>query len=214
MSSGVASTALSQPYRVQVNAQPADNAHLFLMDYPIAVWSSRSLISQWWGRARLQVEANLQEETERQLTGSVPNPFPFELRDAYLMYDRWAYAIGSVDEMEGRSIIDIQTLLTRQRVVNGRNVMTPWDVEDSDVETILRMMMFYDASKGRSYTNLRHSHQSFVDLSHHLEMGRAVLVGRSKQPAVQTTFDGAPISAESQQNWTYYRLVVPVRTKG
>jgi hypothetical protein len=74
--------------------------------------------------------------------------------------------------------------------------------------------MFYGAGKGRSYTNLRHSHQGFVDLSTHLELGRAILVGRTKQPAVQMTFDGKPISAESQQNWTYYRLVLPVQTKG
>ena len=117
------------------------------------------------------------------------------------MYDRWAYAIGNVGpgntiQMEDRSIIDIQTMLTRRRVVNGRNVMTPWDVESSDVDMIMRMMMFYSAAKGRSYTNLRHSHQSFIDLSDHLARGRAILVGRTKQPAVQMTFDGKPISAE------------------
>jgi hypothetical protein len=111
-------------------------------------------------------------------------------------------------------MIDMQTLLTRRRVVNGRNVMTPWDVENADVNMIIRMMMFYGAGKGRSYTNLRHSHQSFIDLSAHLGIGRAVLVGRTKQPAVQITFDGKPIPADSQQNWTYYRLVLPVQTKG
>ncbi len=219
MSSDLKSTALARTYRVQVDTEPSDEAHVFLQDYPIAVWSSRSLISRWWGSLPLKIDTNLREATERQLVGTVPNPFPFELQDVYLMYDRWAYAIGDVRtgmaiKMEGRSIIDTQTLLTRRRVVNGRNVITPWNVENTDVDTILKMMMFYGSSKGRSYTNLRHSQQARIDLSDHLKIGRAVLIGRTKQPAVQITFDGKPVAAESQRNWTYYRLVLPVKPKG
>jgi hypothetical protein len=79
--------------------------------------------------------------------------------------------------------------------------------------------MFYGAAGGRSYTGLTHNYQSFIDLSRHLRSGRAILVGRSAQPASQVGIraaGGAGGPAESvaseQQHWCYYRIVLPVQS--
>jgi hypothetical protein len=82
------------------------------------------------------------------------------------------------------------------------------------VARILELMMFHAASGGRTYTGLVARHQSDVDLSSHLQTGRAILVGRTGRPAVRLLRDGRPIEdqpgAATVQQWTFYRLVLPV----
>ena len=109
------------------------------------------------------------------------------------------------------SVMDLQTRLTRRRVVDGRNVMTPWQTADRDVSRILEMMMFFDAANGSSYTGLSNDYQGYLDLSRALKSGRAVMVGRAAEPAAQLEIDGEPLSEEVMQHWTYYRVQIPVK---
>ena len=119
---------------------------------------------------------------------------------------------GEAAELEYVTPLDLKWQLTRRHVVESTDVSSPWDRADvSDPPRIAEMLMFYGAAGGRAYTRLSHSYQSFVDLSRHLRTDRAMLVGRSKQPASVLTRDGHSLSENTDQRWTYYRVSIPVR---
>lgn len=91
--------------------------------------------------------------------------------------------------------------------------MTAWDVSDQDVDRILELMMFHEAAKGMNYTGLTHRYHRSIDLTQHLNSGRAILVGRSKQVAAQVVLNGVELQTENQAHWTYYRLQMPVKVE-
>ena len=219
MDSGLTSTTFSQPYQVDAKLKDATHASVRLAQFPIAVWASRSLLNQWWGPCSLEQpsEQKLESHSEGQLRGSFTNPFPFELQDAYLVHERWFYPLrtelpanGSV-RLADLPVMDLQTRLTRRRVVDGRNVMTPWQTSDRDVSRILEIMMFFGAANGSSYTGLSNGYQGYLDLSRSLSSGRAILVGRAAEPAGRLNIDGEPLSEKVMQHWTYYRVQIPVK---
>jgi hypothetical protein len=114
------------------------------------------------------------------------------------------------------SLSTVHTLdwrLTRKKMVethaDTKEVSTPWDRQSFDVPRILEMMMFYGAAEGRLYTRLSHRYQRFVDLSDHITIGRAVLVGRAEQPAAELVRDGQPLNG-GDQRWTFFRVIFPV----
>jgi hypothetical protein len=71
-------------------------------------------------------------------------------------------------------------------------------------------MMLHDAAGGSTYTGLSHDYQDFVDLTTHLELDRALLVGRAAQPAALLLDDGPPLDVDADRRWTWYRIVLPV----
>jgi hypothetical protein len=147
------------------------------------------------------------------LTGHLSNPLPVDLEEAYLVFDRWAYHLGNLPQggvirADRAALLDLQSHLTQRTVVDGRNVMTPWNQSGTDVRRILQLLAFYGAAKGRVYTRLEHRFQRAIDWSDHVAAGRAVLWGRAHQPGAELLLDGQPIPRT--QDWTYYRLLIPV----
>ena len=140
-----------------------------------------------------------------------------------LLYENWAYKLerkGSVLQPGDTTPIHLEKplnfnwRLTRRRVVDVRDITTPWEQRDLDVPRILEMMMFHGVAGGDKYTQLHHRYQAYVDLSEHLRNGRAVLVGRAKQRASEILLNGHTTGANYDQdydhNWTFYRVVFPV----
>jgi hypothetical protein len=151
------------------------------------------------------------------LVGRITNPLPVDLTESMVFYDRWAYSLGRL--AAGQSAVleeslaprNVETLLRRRRVEDMKDVTTPWDRSSVDVPRILQMMMFHEIAGGRSYTGLLHRHEGKIDLSDHLRLGRAVLVGRSDEPAAELAWeDGAARDRSADRQWTYYRVVFPV----
>jgi hypothetical protein len=93
-----------------------------------------------------------------------------------------------------------------------------------NVPAILQQMMFHHAAGGRRYAHLGNDYHQFVDLSGHIALGRAIVVGYSQRPdragsaaraGAVLLRDGQPlIPADSagapHQHWTCFRFVVPV----
>ncbi len=212
------SESFAHPYRVDVTLPEPDIADVQMLDFPIAIWSSRSFAGQWWGRVRWPASRpSLEAANQGGLAGTLTNPTPYDLDEAYLVFERWAYKLGSfprnaVVQVDGSGGQDLQTLLTRRRVVKGRSVVTPWDRESTDVERIVSLMMYFAAAKGQAYTQLEHRFQRTLDWSDHLTAGHAVLWGRSRQSGSELLLDGQPI--ERPQDGTYCRLLIPVRAQG
>src|SRR5690606_31885557 len=122
------------------------------------------------------------------LLGDVRNPLNVDLEDVLLAYDRWTYRIEMPLKAQGALRVenlqrrDLQWRLTQRRVLHSRTSYstTPWDPASREVPRILEMLMFHEAAGGRAYTSLSQNYQPWMDLSEHLRLGRAVLVGRAK----------------------------------
>jgi hypothetical protein len=104
-----------------------------------------------------------------------------------------------------------------------RLVVTPYNAAGFDVPRNLQQMMFYTASGGQEYARLLNRYQNFVDLSGHLKLNRALLVGYVQRPftsgartgaELRRTYDGGQtwetIEGPQDKRWTCYRFVIPV----
>jgi hypothetical protein len=117
---------------------------------------------------------------------------------------------GQPTRIENERALNLQWRLTGRRVVESKDFSTPWDQYTLVVPRIIEMMMFHSAAGGETYTQLVNRYQSYVDLSSHLTTGRAILIGRSKDAAMNLKLDDKEVKAD--QLWTYYRILFPVAT--
>jgi hypothetical protein len=155
---------------------------------------------------------------DEMLQGDCVNPLDVALTEWFLVFNNRLYrGDRRLEPGETVSLSDFSTTryldwhLTRRRVnSDNKDTTTPWDQADQDVARIVEMMMFHDAAGGRGYSRLRHRHQAYVDLSGHLRAGRAILLGRSDQPAASWKVDGQAIDEQLESRLTYYRVVFPV----
>lgn len=72
-----------------------------------------------------------------------------------------------------------------------------------------RILTFHDVTGGPQYTTLTNHALQDSDLSPLLEVNRAVLFGRIASPAATLNVDGE--TAAPEQQWTFVRLIIPVR---
>jgi hypothetical protein len=157
-------------------------------------------------------------DTDGLLRGELVNPLPFELSDCIVLFENWVYRLdsrrgvmtpGAPMRIEIERAMNLQWRLSGRRPVHQDDVSTPWDRQSLDVPRILEMMMFHASAGGESYTQLTNYYQSSIDLSHHLRIGRAILVGRARAAATKVMLNGdsAPVEA---RNSTFFRVVFPV----
>jgi hypothetical protein len=77
------------------------------------------------------------------------------------------------------------------------------------------MLMFHRAAGGRSFTSLDHRFLGSLDLSDHLKMDQAIVVGRLEKPIWQLSLHESqkelPLQEGQQQTWA--RILVPVQTQ-
>ena len=209
-------TLFNSPYTVNLSAsgQQIEGA-------PIEIDGTKAFLARWWDDARLESTADLHLDAGGLLRGNIMNPLPVELHDCMLLYENWAYKLdrkGGVLQSGDTTPVDLEKplnfswRLTRRRVVDIKDVTTPWEQGDVDVPRILEMMMFHGVAGGDKYTQLHHRFQNYVDLSQHLANGRAILFGRAKQPGSEVAMDGHVTGESYDQHWTYYRVVFPVDT--
>ena len=125
---------------------------------------------------------------------------------------------------DAKSTKSLKTLLTGRRAVasdNEKQVQqqaTPYEADKTDIDYIMRQMMFFKASGGRSYSHLTNNYQPFVDFSELIKLDRAVLVAFAPATAAKTNpsgalllRDGEPVAAAADQHKTIYRFVFEVK---
>jgi hypothetical protein len=186
-----------------------------LLGVPIQVSSSKALLARWWADVELPPSGELAVDRNGLLSGRFSNPLDVELSDCMVLFRNWTYPIsgllrpGQEISFDGLPPRNLEWRLTRRRVVETRDVSTPWDQSSLDAARIMEILMFHDAAGGRSYTDLTHRYQPYLDLSEHLRTGRAILVGRG--PAASSlTHDGQPLTDVTDRHATIYRVVFPV----
>ncbi|MEX2026163.1 MAG: hypothetical protein WEH44_02665, partial [Pirellulaceae bacterium] len=221
----------NQPYRIASPALPNSDASPRLDGLPIQIGSSKTLLGRWWSDAgpRRLDKLTLNRIAFR-LEGSFGNPLEIELRDCILYYGGQAFVMErslspgqtvTIDELPAPRTLEWH--LTRRRMessdrsASGRRsddqqvqTASRWDRSGGNVSRILEVMMLFDAAGGTTYTGLVHHYQDFVDLTPHLGLDRAILVGRAESPAAVLLRDGRPLTAEYDRRDTWYRFVLPV----
>ena len=187
-----------------------------ISDLPIEVSGTKSLFGAWWALGEPSAGQRLTANVHGLLTGQLTNPLDCELTDCMVLYENWMYPVsgtlspGEAVTFDGVSPRNLEWHLSRRRVVDSKDVGTPWDRASVDVPRILEMMMFYQAAGGAAYTGLTHRYQPGLDLSEHLRTGRAILVGRSPTAGSRLGPQPANWDPSRVRQWTFYRVVFPV----
>lgn len=209
-----------------IDADPSlDKGRPALTGMPIPVSATKTLVARWWSHTRIESPGSLSSFSRgagrmEEIQGRITNPLDVELRDCVLFYGNlvWVYSgktLGPGESFDVQSDARMKLRawrLNHHRVVDSQDVQDPWDTASHDVPRIVEMMMFHEAARGRTYTHLTHRYQAYTDLSDHLRMGRAILVGRAKTSIAHLQRKGRDLKENYDQHWTFYRLVLPVES--
>jgi hypothetical protein len=161
-------------------------------------------------------DVGLRVGDNRRLAGKLEYPLDVKLTDCAILFGQSHYELpaalapGDVvtfDELPPPKMLIWQ--LTEQQTIDGKDTITPWDPRSTDAERILRMIMFHDAAGGERYTGLSNRLLAELDLSGHLNAGRAILVGRADRPLTMSS-GGESLASSYDQSHTFCRIVLPV----
>ncbi len=200
-----------------------------LRQVPIQVGATKSFTVRWSATASPMIEATLHEE-DTQPVGTISSRLPVRLTDCMLVFGRYAFDLGDLEP--GDTVVvgprlprrNLHAWLTGWHYVRGeeandefRAQATPYDLASTQIPDILRIMMFYDAAGGQSYTRLANRYQPFVDSAALLKANRAILIGFARSDNEQTfpggtvpRCNGNALSSEQVERTTAYRFVIPV----
>ena len=210
----------SAPYTVPLfwEGTPAPDGPPGLVRWPVFVSSSRSLLVRRFGTIKEDLwtgTARLRANRRKLLNGEIRNPLPVALDHVRIIHGPWVYRLSAglqpgqrvrLSELRPR---DFYWYLTRRRVVGGHDVHEPWDVEATDnLPRIAEILMFHEAAGSTEYTRLDHLYQAWIDLSHHAKLGRAILVGRLREPLTEVRIEDRTLDADRRH--TVVRVLLPV----
>lgn len=209
-------TIFTDAYDLRVHL---DNEASQMGGMPVPVASSAGLLARWWQNVDYEHEVQLVSDANwERVTGVVRNPFSATLIDPVLYFAGNVYSIdrnlgpGESARIEGRFPKNLEWRLTQRRVSEeSREVSSPWEPSSVDVPRIMDVMMLYGAAGGQNYTQLSLQYQPFVDLSEQLKLQRAILGGRLERRATTLHRDGEPLDKEYDRQWTFGRVVLPVK---
>ena len=188
-----------------------------LTKVPVKVASTKTLYSHYDANHDFGIRSRLRLNSRGRLQGTITNPFDYTLKDCRILFENWAYIVGSPIE-PGDSV---EVLSERERTTSSyfsRRVDTesdkggglPWRPQEDDIGRIAEMMMFFDAANGRQYTGLSHDFQPFIDLSEQLNLRRAVLFARVDTLGTELDIQCSSSDVEYDQSQTYVRIILPV----
>lgn len=83
-----------------------------------------------------------------------------------------------------------------------------WNRRETDLQTIIRMVTFYQLAGGQDYTGVEHDALSELELSDSLPLDRAILFGRLKRPGASVQVDGQALAADREDS--FIRVLLPV----
>lgn len=192
-----------------------------MTNVPLYVSATKSLFTQWKAQFPAEVKSQLIHSARAaRLEGTVTNPLDVPLTNVRLLFENYAYILPkdlepgeTIDVLSEMKERNVRSLLTRritstEQEKKGQN--RPWNPQDTRVSRIADMMMFYGAAGGSNYTGLTHNFQGFVDLSDHLYLKRAILVGEIKPNFTNLKINGHSVSEEYDRTNTFVRILLPV----
>lgn len=203
-----------------------------LHELPVAVWSTKSLESEWEGRAANLVESQLTSRGPAHLGGSFRHHFPEPIEDWIVAYGHMVFRSHVNPDTEKTTPIapnvPWSTQMASQRELSGfltgttqKYVKSPTTkfeeikIENSEYDPlkrnpidVIRMLSFHRAAGGTFYTGLGNGALRKLDWTPFLDLNRAVLVGRIRRPMMHWQINQHAIQPE--ENVTIIRLLLPV----
>lgn len=216
LESRIGSGLFTEPYTMTLGLGGSSAPTAEIDELPIEVSGTKSLGGVWWSLSETTATQRLRASPHGLLAGQLINPLDCELTECMVVYENWMYPVtgtltpGKAVSFDGVSPRNLEWHLSRRRVVDTKDVGTPWDQAGVDVPRIMEMMMFYQAAGGAAYTRLTHRYESRLDLSDHLRTGRAILVGRSTAAGSSLASHDRAWDASHERRWAFYRVVFPV----
>lgn len=190
-----------------------------IADLAMHAASSKNLSGNWRGTHQLPSPGRLYLDEYGRLMGELTSPYPFDLTDCILAQREWLYRVKEWKSGQTLNIADLTPLslesrLTLQSLTDTKGRITPWQKDSTEIPRILQMIMFHDTVRGTNYTGLSHRYLGQLDLSQHLKLGRAVIIGQAKESAATLAVSAQDLPDSSVEvqthDLTLYRLVVPV----
>ena len=168
MSTSTTTNFLQTPYVCKFEDGVSDS-NSQLVDLPFQVSSTKTLLTQWWAKTDMSVRSSLRLTPQiGRLQGFVTNPLDVELKNGRILFENWAYLIDQ--PLDAGETINIESdtrertassYLTRRIRDKEKGVNAPWNPEESRIDRIADVMMFYSAAGGGQYTGLTHGYQNF-----------------------------------------------------
>lgn len=184
--------------------------------------STKNVAASWSGTHQLPSPGRLYLDEYGRLMGELTSPFPFDLSECIIAQQEWFYRVkewkaGQSINMADLTPLSLESRLTLQSLTDTKGRITPWQRDSTELPRILQMLMFHDTVRGSNYTGLTHRYQNTLDLSQHLKLGCAVIIGQAKDPAATFAVSKTGAMPEKlnlqSQDLSYYRLVLPVEPK-
>ncbi len=193
---------------------------------PVQVWSTKTITARWTAPIGEPLQATLRRSGEELLQGSIVNHSELFWHGAILLYGRWAYPLGRLTPGASLAIGEddqprtVKTLLTSatagdQTVTHTADDGTiPFRLAEDDVTRLAKIMMFFEAIDGHSYTGGYNRYQASLDLSHMLAQENiAILLAQTHESSSQWFHNDQPIQSDEDHHWTFYRFILPVAEK-
>ena len=202
-----------------------------------AEWSARELPTG----TKAWITAKLTSSGVGRLTGSISHQFAGPLDDCLLAFGNrvyfpairirgervsrinphqtWELGGGQAEQRELRGFLTQVITQEVQKEGSGNKVTSKsiefiqqaYNPRSKELPYLLQMLTFHQAAGGTAYTGLQHEVLPEFDLSQHLRLGRAVLVGVLRKPTAQWSVAGE--TRTDPQGVTFIRVVLPVETK-
>jgi hypothetical protein len=205
-----------------------------MLDLPMQIWSSKTVMAEWQGQVPKLATANLSLGGDGLPEGQLTWHAPWAIDDGWLVYGNTVTRFGRLAANEPVTVgsrseagwSTLSNLLRYQRRVQrspGKEeytmVGTQWDAESTDVKEILRQILFYDAAGGSEYSHSWNGALRRLDLTARRDLGQAMLVGfvaeplASNAPGAVLHHDGQPLRGEGERRWVVVRTLLPINPK-
>jgi len=182
-----------------------------LFRVPVQIWSTKSFSTRWSATINTTLVADLREVEDTMLSGTLRNPWPFDLPRSHLLYGRWVYRLPPLEAGQVQEVNETLHPRFAKTWLRDQPLSRAFDVPGAeDVPQILSMMMFHKLAGGRQYTGLANQYHGECDLSDHLDNGRAVLVAWMPEWHSRLHLDGRSVEAEDDRYWSVFRFLIPV----
>ena len=226
MNTRAVNSLTEQGYTQEVDASDNQSApNIRIVDQPLRVSSTRALFSQWWSETQFPLESKLKLNRRTQhIEGTFSNPLDRTLKDCRLLYGEYVYQLPErlepgdeidivADDLREQTTSSYLNRRTKDTEDKNRARKIPWDPTSTRVDRLAEVLMFYSAAGGREYTGLSHAYQPFVDLTDHLQLSRAILVGKVDSLVTPLQIDGQSSEDSYDSASTFVRLIFPVETR-
>ena len=226
MNTRAVNSLTGQGYLQQVDASPDQSKlDIHFAGQPLRVSSTRAMFGQWWSQTKFPLESKLRlNRRTRHIEGTFSNPLDRPLKDCRLLFGQYVYQLP--ERLEPGDEVDIlgddlreqttRSYLNRRSMDSddaNRARKIPWDPTSTRIDRLAEVLMFYSAAGGPEYTGLTHDYQAFADLTDHLHLSRAILVGKVDSLVTPLQIDSQSAQDSYDTTSTYVRLIFPVENQ-